>query len=114
MTPAHATPLLERSPMAFLRCAALAALLAAAFCRPAAFGQRRPATPRAAADPRAAAAGPDLGERRRRPAPGRHGRAAAACYPPSAYNPYGYPSYQGPVGGALSGAANVVGAQGQY
>jgi hypothetical protein len=34
--------------------------------------------------------------------------------PPVVYNPYGYPSYQGAVGGALSGAADVVNAQGQY
>lgn len=35
-------------------------------------------------------------------------------YPTGAYSPYGYPAYQGPVGGALSGAANLVGAQGQF
>jgi hypothetical protein len=37
-----------------------------------------------------------------------------STYPPAVYNPYGYPSYQGAVGGALSGAADVVNAQGQY
>ncbi len=37
-----------------------------------------------------------------------------ATYPPGVYSPFGYPSYQGAVGGALSGAANVISAQGQY
>ena len=36
------------------------------------------------------------------------------AYPPSYSNPYGYPVYQGAVGGALSGAADVISAQGQY
>jgi hypothetical protein len=37
-----------------------------------------------------------------------------ANYPPAASNPYGYPSYQGRLGGALSGSADLVNAQGQY
>ncbi len=36
------------------------------------------------------------------------------AYPPAYYNPYGYPGYQGAVGGALTGTANVISAQGQY
>ena len=35
-------------------------------------------------------------------------------YPPAVYSPYGYPSYLGRVGGALSGYADVVNATGQY
>ena len=38
---------------------------------------------------------------------------APSTYPPAVYNPYGY-SYQGRLGGALSGAADVIGAQGEY
>jgi hypothetical protein len=39
---------------------------------------------------------------------------APSTYPPAVYNPYGYPTYQGAVGGALSGAADVISAQGEY
>ena len=36
---------------------------------------------------------------------------APSTYPPAVYNPYGYLGYQGAVGGALSGAANVISAR---
>ena len=67
--------------------------------------------------PRAAAAGrrPVDERRRRRCPPGRPWpRRPATRLPALAYNPYGYPGYQGAVGGALSGAADVISAQGQF
>jgi hypothetical protein len=112
MTPTHTTPALESSPMAYFRGAAM---LAALLFPAAVFGQPPPGYPvtpppvyvpqppaqtsanSGLAIPPAAVTAP--------PPP---------AYPPGGYSPYGYPAYQGAVGGALSGAANLVGAQGQF
>ena len=91
--------------MAFLRRAALAVLIVAAACAAPAFGQPPPAYPTAPPPIRVpqppaqtqCSAGVSL-------PPAAMAAPAPTAYPPSYSNPYGYPSYQGPVGGALSGA----------
>ena len=91
------------------------ALLAAAFVAPAAFGQPPPGYPLA----------PPTINTPQPPAltqcsggaclpPNTASAPPPATYPPGVYSPFGYPAYQGAVGGALSGAANVIGAQGQF
>jgi hypothetical protein len=115
MTAANASLVMEHSPMAFLRRTALASFLAAVFAAPVAFGQPPPGFP--VSPPPIPAPQP----------PPQTQCSGGVCLPPSAintppptnyvpysYNPWGVPAYQGAVGGALSGAANLVNAQGQY
>jgi hypothetical protein len=113
MTHPYAAPTLENTPMALFRFAALAAFLVAASV-PVAFGQPTgyPDAPPPVYVPQPPSqmrtnAGVSL-------PPAGTAAPGAGAYPPPAYGAYGYPGYQGAVGGALSGAANVIGAQGQY
>jgi hypothetical protein len=46
--------------------------------------------------------------------PGAVSAPGPTAYPPAVYNPWGYPSSMTPAYGALTGAANLVNAQGQY
>ncbi len=107
----YAAPFWEPMPMTLSRFAALAAFLVAASA-PVAFAQPAgyPDAPPPAYMPQPPAylktdAGVSLP-----PA----GPSAPAYYPPPVYGGYGYPGYQGAVGGALSGAADVISAQGEY
>jgi hypothetical protein len=101
--------------MAFLRRTALAALLAALAGSPTVFGQPPPGYPVAPPpvyvpqppNQTTANAGVAL-------PPAAMAAPPPATYPPQAYSPYGYPSYLGRVGGALSGAADLTSATGQY
>ena len=111
---AQAAPDLAHSPMPYLRRAARAALLAALAGPPAAFGQPPgyPLTPppvRVPQPPAKTSANSGVAT-----PPAADPTTVSMTYPPTVYNSCGYPMYLGPVGGALSGYANVIGAVGQF
>ena len=115
MTVPNTHPAPEHSTMHFIRIAALAAFVAAAAGLPAAFGQPSgyPVAPQPSPVPQpppqtCLSSGVCL------PPSAISSPAPTAYYPPYGFNPWGYPSYLGPAGGALTGTANLVNASGQY